>query len=166
MNKPLFSRDTQSGSFDRGFVIPASQLISAHGLEWLYYEGRPCTHESRMACPESIGLKTWTKDRILGLAPEEDDKWAMLETKVVRVPRNGKLHLNVNASREGAFCVVEAIDPSSRIAFPALRLENSVPITGDQQDAVVRWKSASQWPEKAIIRVYLLRAKLFSFWFT
>jgi hypothetical protein len=156
-------------SFDYGFVQPASEIVTTSDQHILYYEGRQCIHEYRYTCPEYIARVEWDLDRIVGIQPEDKHGWAVVITKPLSLPRNSRLHLNMDASQAGASCAVEIVHADREAAHTGFDLGSALSLSGDSRDAIASWKTASlaQLPSntKVRLRFFLYQSRIFSFWF-
>ncbi|MCK4590235.1 MAG: hypothetical protein KAT86_00675, partial [Candidatus Latescibacteria bacterium] len=153
---------------------------------WIYYGGRPYPHDSH---PEifpwngprgaGIGLAKLRRDGFVSY--DADDVPGTLLTKAFRFQQGSSLHINADDSqgqiRVEAISIFERENIPRRQAFwdfgygdaiQNFSLDEAMPVTGDQLNATVSWKTgqdishfAGQW---IALRFQVQNARLYSFW--
>jgi len=141
----------------RGCLYSASSPIDVGDETWLYFTGDVHRHAwfldyqwkvdpklKAMVDPGGfarIGLAKWPKDRLLGYH-------APLLERLELVPRAGaanRLVLNIVTRPDGVVRVA-LVNRRDGKPLEGFDFEDSLPICGDQREAVVRWRGRDSWP--------------------
>jgi hypothetical protein len=147
----------KDGSEPHGFVRPASGLFINGDQVRMYY-----SNTSGRDVFGGVGMATWRRDGFVSLHAGDDG--GELLTRAF-VPSGPELHLNIDASQGES--TIRACDFQGRPLTGWEIDQPSVPIRGDQIDAVVRWTDSDfdQRVGKATtLRIRMRNADLYSFW--
>jgi len=163
----------------RGCLYTASSPVDVGDETWLYITGDAHRHGwflnhewkrdpklKAMMDPGGfthIGLVKWPKDRLLGYH-------APLLERIELAPRAGaenRLALNV-ATRPYGFIRAALVNRRDGKHVEGFDFQDSIPVSGDHREAVVRWKGQDALPPDASLAVQLEISKgtLYAFDFT
>jgi hypothetical protein len=148
-----------TSDFDDGLILGVSNPIVTDEEIRVYYTGMTTEHGGTMPPKTaSIGLATWRLD---GFASLHADGVGTATTNLLDLP-DGKLVVNVDAV--GGSLRASLVDEHGA-AIAGYGLDDSIPITSDELDAVVQWQGRSMLPSDvdASIVFYLEDADLYSF---
>jgi hypothetical protein len=147
------------GAWDDGMLFTPNHPLVEGGRIKLFYGGFDVTHGSGGGSA-AIGLATLRKDGFASLDAGEDE--GIVTTKPLQGAA-GPLRINFRAP--GGSLMAEVLDSNGNI-MDGYGRNDCIPLTGDDVDAKVSWKSTDVLPETAAslrIRFILRDASLYSF---
>ena len=143
----------------RGALVTASSPLDVGDRTRLYFTGTGDRHgwlgDSRGDCVSEwkagrlnggfarIGLLTWRRNRILGLASEGDASFFLTPRR--STGQEGGLVLNL-ATRGGGAVRAAILDPRTRKPLPGFKLEDCRPVCGDRLRVRMRWPRQTRMP--------------------
>ena len=154
-----------AGAYDTMQILPPSFPVVRGDELWFYYSGLKYrwlpqqTDRDRAA----ICLATLRRDGFISL--DADEKGGLVTTRPFRWEGE---RLYINGAATGGQIACEFLDASGD-PIPGFTRADCVPFTGDSARQTVSWVGQARLPSPSTgpirLRVYLRRAKLFSFWF-
>ena len=149
------------GAWDAGMVFTPNHPLVEGGTIKLWYGGIAATHGAPDGDNRSgIGLATLRKDGFASL--DAGDVAGTVTTRLLNGAR-GALRVNADASR--GELRVEVLDAKGRV-LPGYGREDSVPITADGVNTVVKWRDHRALPDanqSLALRFVMRRASIYSF---
>ena len=174
-NREPFIELGEAGGWESEMVVGTSTQFVYVGDEiWIYYTGFPFSHQDEAIWkperekgypglePSGIGLAKLRRDGFVSI--DGDEQGGSVTTHPFHW-QGEQLYLNGSAAVGQITC--ELLDgPGDPI--PGFGQKDCVPFTGDSVRHPVSWKGHARLPSPSVgptrLRVYLRRAKLYSFW--
>ena len=158
--KPLVPRGP-ADSFDKGFVLPASGVVTHQDRHWIYYAGARERHE-RSPRHNAIGLATLRLDGFVGLRAGDAD--GTVETRPFRLEGS---RLAVNAEARAGTLRVEVLDAAGRPVPGFTARECQGLAGGDELRYAPRWRDHADLTalkgQVVRLRFHLKNATLYAF---
>jgi Carbohydrate binding domain len=138
--------------WDWGFTMTAtSGLITEGDTVRMYYGSYAGEHACTAAriqagacdvlqVPSRIGMVTWKRDRFVSLHSNGSGPGVVTTRVLAPAAVGGQVHLNASGTVR-----VEVLDATGR-PIPGYGLQDSVPVRGDNLDAVATWRGADHLP--------------------
>jgi len=136
-NKPLIPRGPD-GAFDKDWIQPAINIVTADDKHWIYYSGAQERHDIKGSRPVAIGLATLRLDGFAAL--EANGQRGSVVTKPFRLDDDT---LEVNADATAGRLLVDVLDAVGQ-PIEGFTAKMCRSITTDDLRHKVAWKSEKQ----------------------